>query len=94
MDAGICAAFADFAGVAFLYFAATFAWLGSELRLALEYKEANLSEGISLTDISSACAASFSSVARGFKAALGAFTLSTDAQPADCVGTAPDVRRD
>jgi AraC-like DNA-binding protein len=42
-----------------------------QLRHALEYIEANLSEDVSLADIADACAASISSLARGFKTALG-----------------------
>jgi AraC-like DNA-binding protein len=43
-----------------------------QLRHALEYIEANLSEDLSLANIADACAASVSSLARGFKATLGA----------------------
>jgi transcriptional regulator GlxA family with amidase domain len=42
-----------------------------QLRHALEYIEANLSEDVSLADIADACAASVSSLARGFKTTLG-----------------------
>ncbi len=42
-----------------------------QLRHALEYIESNLSEDISLANIANACAASISSLARGFKTALG-----------------------
>jgi AraC-like DNA-binding protein len=42
-----------------------------QLRHALEYIEAYLSEDLSLADIADACAASVSSLTRGFKAALG-----------------------
>jgi AraC-like DNA-binding protein len=42
-----------------------------QLRHALEYIEANLSEDVSLADIADACAASISSLVRGFKTALG-----------------------
>ncbi len=42
-----------------------------QLRHALEYIEANLSEDVSLGDIADAGAASISSLARGFKTALG-----------------------
>jgi AraC family transcriptional regulator len=42
-----------------------------QLRHALEYIEANLSEDVSLADVADASAASVSSLTRGFKAALG-----------------------
>ena len=42
-----------------------------QLRHALEYIEANLAGDVSLADIAGACAASISSLARGFKTALG-----------------------
>ena len=42
-----------------------------QLRHALEYIEANLSEDSSLTAIADACAASVSSLARGFRTTLG-----------------------
>jgi AraC-like DNA-binding protein len=41
-----------------------------QLRHALEYIEANLSEDVSLANIADACAASISSLARGFKTTL------------------------
>jgi AraC-like DNA-binding protein len=44
---------------------------GRQLRRVLEYIEANLSDDISLAEISNACGASISSLARGFKTALG-----------------------
>jgi len=44
---------------------------GRQLRHALEYIEANLSEDVSLSAIADACAASVSSLARGFRASLG-----------------------
>jgi AraC-like DNA-binding protein len=43
-----------------------------QLRHALEYIEANLSEDLSLANVADACAASVSSLTRGFKTALGA----------------------
>jgi AraC-like DNA-binding protein len=42
-----------------------------QLRHALEYIEANLCEDLSLSDIADACAASVSSLGRGFRTALG-----------------------
>jgi len=42
-----------------------------QLRQALEYIEANLSEDVSLAGIADACAASISSLVRGFRTALG-----------------------
>jgi AraC-like DNA-binding protein len=42
-----------------------------QLRQALEYVEANLGEDLSLGEIAGACAASVSSLARGFKISLG-----------------------
>jgi AraC-like DNA-binding protein len=42
-----------------------------QFRHALEYIEANLSEDVSLANIADACAASVSSLARGFKTTLG-----------------------
>jgi AraC family transcriptional regulator len=42
-----------------------------QLRHALEYIEANLSEDVGLANIADACAASISSLARGFKTTLG-----------------------
>ena len=42
-----------------------------QLRHALEFIEANLSEDVSLASIADACAASVSSLARGFKTTLG-----------------------
>jgi AraC family transcriptional regulator len=42
-----------------------------QLRQALEYIEANLSQDVSLADVANASATSVSSLARGFKTALG-----------------------
>jgi transcriptional regulator GlxA family with amidase domain len=42
-----------------------------QLRHALEYIEANLSQDVSLTDVANASATSVSSLTRGFKTALG-----------------------
>jgi AraC-like DNA-binding protein len=42
-----------------------------QLRDALEYIEANLSQEVSLSDVADACATSVSSLTRGFKTALG-----------------------
>jgi AraC family transcriptional regulator len=42
-----------------------------QLRQVLEYIEANLSEDVSLAGIAEACASSISSLARGFRTALG-----------------------
>ncbi len=42
-----------------------------QLRHALEYIEANLRKDVRLADVASACAASVSSLTRGFKASLG-----------------------
>jgi AraC family transcriptional regulator len=42
-----------------------------QLRYVLEYIESNLSEDVSLADIAGSCAASISSLARGFRTGLG-----------------------
>ena len=42
-----------------------------QLRHAMEYIEANLSKDVSLVEIAEACAASISSLTRGFKASMG-----------------------